>query len=323
MRPFSFALTQLSASAAAATVAGVLVATLATGKFRKRGRAKFVDREGHLTEKATGIVLFVAGAILIRHAVILGIDQILRRALDANDRENTDRDNKTIAVIAIHKRAGDGARYRLGDVRAAAHAAAAGRARLDHACREQDGVYDLYNTDRQIGRMIFGITDITGADGRITAVNVDVPYTAVKDDLFLNDGNAGEFLIAADTDAGLELHLDIKTDGDLIKSAIEANRIHTDKGPKDPCAFGADRGGVINDLLTELREIDADVLIAIPVAAGVKHTESIDTDGFPFALPAAGARGASIIRHVVNPPIMQNIKIHGYLDIRVCVRGGS
>ena len=131
---------------------------------------------------------------------------------------------------------------------------------------------------------------------------VDIANAAVKDDSLFDNGNAAKFLVSANAHAGLKLYLDIEADGHLVEATIKANGIHPYEGPKDLGPRSADGSGVIDDLLPKFGEIDANVLVAVLVAAGVKHTQGIDTDGVPLPLAIAGREGgSSIIRHAVFP----------------------
>ena len=289
----------LSPAAAATATVATRLRTVAV-KIGERGRAELADGKCHLAEQTARIAFFVYRALLIGHTILGRAHQVLRRALDANDRENTKRNEERIAVIIAVQRPGDSRSNPRRDLIAATSTAAiASRLRNTHG--QKDGIDDLNDRSRKIGGIVIGIAKIARTDRRITAINTYVANATVKHDPLFHHGNAAKFLISAEPHAGFQLDLDIKADGNLIKALIKADGIDADIGPKDLTAVGANRCGVFNDLLAVIREKNADILVAISVAAGVKHTERIDTDGFPIPTQAEGRGAASIIRHCGFP----------------------
>ena len=279
------------------------IATLAR-ELGERGRAELVDREGHSAEETAGIVLLVGTALLIRHAVFGRRNEILGGALNTDDRENAESDEKLVAVVTVIKRTvhagGDPGR----NIVAAATAAAASGAGLHNAGGEQNGVHDLHHSDGQVVRIVVAIAEVTRTDAGITTVNTDVPYATVKNDLLLHHGNTGELLVATKPHAGLQVHLNIKADGNLVEALVEADGIYADVSPENPGAFRTHIGAVLDNLLPEIGKKDAGILVAIAVTAGIQYAKGIDTDGFPVGRGAAAGR-ASIIRHLVFPPIIE------------------
>ena len=149
---------------AAATATAPTVCLPLSRKIGERRRAKLSNRERHTAEEAAGIILLVDIAFLIGHTVIGSADEILCGALDANDRENTDGGKKAEPILIVVERAGDGRCDPIGNVVAAAAATAAVTAGLSHADRKQDRIHDLYNANREIGRVMVGVPKIAGAD---------------------------------------------------------------------------------------------------------------------------------------------------------------
>ena len=258
-------------------------------------------RESHSAEKAARIVLLVDRALLVGHTVIGSRNKKLSRAFNANNREDTERDEKAIAVPAIIQRTADSRSDPRGDLIATTAATAAVTPGLDNSCGKKHRLRDLHNTDGYIACAIIEVSDVARADSRITAIDADVPYAAVKNHLLFHNGDPAELLITADPHAGFHLHLDIETDGYLIEALIEADGIDADIGPKDLRTLGTDGCRVIDDLPTKIRKKDDNVLVAITVTAGIKHAEGIDTDGFAIGCRSTATGNTSIIRHLFFP----------------------
>lgn len=286
----------LITAAAAAAIRSTVAKKLTDGR-----RAKLVHRERHPAEKAARIVLVLCGTFFIGHAIIGSGDQILRRALNANDREYPKRDEKLVPFFTVVKRTTHTGDHALGDLAAATAAAAAIAPRLRNASRKENRVHHLNHPLRNVGAVILRIAEITRTYRGIAAVNVHVADAPVENDLFLNDGNTAEFLVSTDTHAGFHIHLDIEADGYLIEALVKSDRIHPDVGPKDLGAFRTNIGDTIHNILPEGRKKYADVLVTIAVTARIQNAECIDANGFPFCGGTAKTGRAFMLRHLIFP----------------------
>ena len=203
--------------------------------------------------------------------------------------------------IIVYQRAADRRRDATGNISGAAAAIAAAATGLYHLGRKKNRVYDLDDANGNVAGTVIEISKVAGADVGAATIDRNVADASVENDAFFNDCNALKFLVTADADAGLKRYLDIETNGDLIKAAVELYRLDTHVGPKDRSVFRTDRGRTPNNLLAKAAKINTYVLVAIPIAAGIQHTEGIDTDGFPIRGRAARDGRTSIIRHLVIP----------------------
>lgn len=79
------------------------------------GREKLLHRESDASEQRARIVLGDAGALLIRHTVIVGGDEKLGVALKTDDAELPDGHIPAALRVAQHKPFGEGAVYKFGD----------------------------------------------------------------------------------------------------------------------------------------------------------------------------------------------------------------
>ena len=109
---------------------------------RKSGRAELCRRERHGAEYGAGIVVLCRDALLIRHAVLGRMDEILRRSYDAHHLEISERNGK-ISAVAVVLRAADPCADATRNVVAAATPAAR-LLRLSDLGVEDDGVHHLY-----------------------------------------------------------------------------------------------------------------------------------------------------------------------------------
>ena len=148
-------------------------------KVGKRRRTEFTYRESHLAEQTARITFLIDGAFLIGHTVIGRIDQILRGALDTNDRENTERNKQHIGIVVAIQSPRD----RRCDPRRnfiAGAGAAAMTPRLRNAHGQKNRVDDLNDRRGNISGVIIGVSDIARPNRRITAINAYITDTAVQ-----------------------------------------------------------------------------------------------------------------------------------------------
>ena len=195
-----------------------------------------MGRERHGIEYAAGAGILVGMALLIGNSILRSADQILSGADNANHREETDGNHKrSLAVMSVYQHAIDVRGNGVGEiVYATAAMAAAIGLQLDHLCAENNGVYHLNNG----GRNVLDATARLGNRAKVIVVGVasehaDVTVTAVKNNVLLYHGNAVKFLRATCTNTSLKGQLDIKSNRYGIKAAIKANRIDTNKRPRD------------------------------------------------------------------------------------------
>ena len=122
-----------------------------------------------------------------------------------------------------------------------------------------------------------------------------IALATVKDHALFQHGNALKLLRASAANASLKDHLHVKANGNRIKALIDLDGIDPDLRPYDFCAFCANGSTMLQNLVSVAREIDAYVLEAITVTAGVQHPLGVDTHGLAGG-SCAGA-GKSVFRH--------------------------
>ena len=113
-----------------------------------------------------------------------------------------------------------------------------------------------------------------------------VAVTAIKDNLFVEDGNSVKFLRTTVSYASLEYQFNVETNINGVKASVELNGIKAYMGLRDASALNSDSTGVINDLLTEVGQKNPCIFKTIAVSARVKYPVSLYTNSF---LAYAGA----------------------------------
>lgn len=270
---------QRKCSATASTATGALGCTA----LRCRLRAKLVYGERHGAEYAAGIVLLYSLTFLFGNAIFSRLNQILRGTYDAYDGKDTDRNGEEASATLVikMKRRIEGRYNRLRQVVfAAASAATVALRRSFHDLRsKQYGVYDL---DDRGGGVLFatgGLGTIAEMTAGIALIDVDVAFTAIEDYALFEDCDSIQLLRSAATDASLDANLDIKANGNRIKATVELNGLNVDIRRNDLGTFCTDRARMLQNLVSKIRQVYANVLVAITVPTRIQDSVRVDADG--------------------------------------------
>ena len=116
-------------------------------------------------------------------------------------------------------------------------------------------------------------------EGIIKLKNAHVAFPTIKYHAFFKHCNALKFLRPA-VNAGLQEQFDIKAHGDRVEPAIELHGIKRDIGPTDLSALHTYRNGMLNNLLTVIGEIHANVFKAITISAGIQDSVGFNAHSF-------------------------------------------
>jgi hypothetical protein len=159
---------------------------------------------------------------------------------------------------------------------------------------KDDGVYDLDNCFRNTSLTANRYRTCTKVSGAFSGFeDIDVAFTAKQYNVLFQYGNALEFLRSA-VDASFKIQLDIKSNGNGVKAVIKLYRFNIDICPADFCALYAHVTGVLNDLLTKISQINANVFKAITISARIQDSVGFNTNSF---LGVAGIACKSVFRH--------------------------
>ena len=241
---------------AAATASAMVIVTIGRRRERHAVTAKLTGWERHRAEYAARIVLFNGNAFLFGNAVFCGLDEILRRANDANNRKDAQR-NREITLTASSLTATNAleAKRRIqasmhgarNIILATAAATCAFAYAFNNARAEKNGRYDLNDCGGFVFLIAFvGIATAKVISGYAVALkNANVALAAIKNYALFKHRNAFNFLGASCANASFKHNLYIKTNVDRVKSTVETNGIDINAGPNDFCALCANRGGAL------------------------------------------------------------------------------
>ena len=275
---------------AVTTASTVMVMTITVIELRSRNilPAKFARWERHGAEYAARIVLFYGNALFFGNTVFGCLNQILCRAYNADNREDTERNGKVTlsasslsAAIAEAKRRIKASVYRLGNVSlAATTAASAFTHTLYDTCPEENRRNDLNNCSRFVFFVaFFGRATAEVLTNTVALENADVALSTVKNNALFKHGNTFDFLRASRTNASLKYKLYVKTNVDRVKSAVKANRLDIDTSPNNFCTLGTNRACVLQNFISKIRKINACIFKAIAVAAGIQNATGVNAYG--------------------------------------------
>ncbi len=247
------------------------------------------------SEQAAGVIVVASGrALLVGHAVISRANEELCGTLNADDREQPQRDEQPCRAVGQYDIAVGRAAKLLGDVidiAAAAVTAAALNPRSEQ--NRLDGLY--------LDHGIRGLAVVTVAGGAEAALGVGGEgdarsLTAKEDDLLLDDGQAVEALALAHTEASFKLYVNKIAYGNAVKTVVKGYLV---KSNVCACHFGracADGGCILENLLAISGQINACVFKAVAVSAAVKNSVGINTYS-PPVIEAKTVSAGSVIRH--------------------------
>ena len=259
------------------------------------GRTEFSRRERHIAEDTARIGRIVGDALLVGHAIFGCMNQILCGSDKANYREQTKGNRKVSAIfIVIAQYLPEIRANALGNIAGAAATAAAILHVLDDLYAEHYGINDFNNC---LGHVSFpadghgACTEIIRTLARLE--NADVAFATVQHDVLFQHRNALEFL-GSTANTSLQHELDIEADGYSIKPTVELYRFNAHVSPADLGTLYTHVGGMLNDLLTKIGQINAYVFKAIAIPAGIQNSVGFDTNSF---LGVTGIACKSVFRH--------------------------
>lgn len=262
----------------------------------KGGRIEFVHWECHMLEHLAGIVSGGGDAFFFGNCVFRAMDQILCGTLNAHDGEEAEGDGQHLGGRLAADSAAETAANDIGQI-LRTDAGTAAIAGFGDPRAENDGVYDFKHGAREIGA-----GDFRGAAGaeillaKLALKNVDIAFTAVKDDLLFHDGDAFDLLRSADARADLGGDLDIHGDAYLIKTPIEGNGINVYVRADDLRALCADTAASFQNIVAGIREIYGNILEAVFVPTAIKDPMGV----YIYGRITTHLRSVSHIRHIIS-----------------------
>lgn len=260
------------------------------------GGTEFGNWECHTVEKSARIVLVGRYAFLVRHAIFCCVYKVLSGSYYTNHREYSEAyEEISIPFLVIAKASVKSRHDGFGNIRATAATASAITACLFvYTCGEHDRINDLNHCLGNVLSSAAGLGKATEviAAGRASEY-ANVAFSAIKDDLFLNDGNSLKVLRSAGTKASLKDQLYEKSDRNGIKSAVKSYGVDIDISPRYRRFLRANRACSLNNVVTHIGKVNANVFEAVAVAARVKDSVGFYTNGL-FSAPCRPARKSAL-----------------------------
>jgi hypothetical protein len=257
--------------------------------------SEVANRERHLAEDTARVADLGLNAFLVGNGELGCADDKLTGTDKPNHREKSDGHSK-IPLNVIAKRIADLTGYALGNV--AAGATAATRRTLfflDYTGGKNNGVYYLKNCLGRVIGAIYGLRRGTEGTAILTAEDLGRIFASEEDHVLVDHRNAVEFLSATAGHTGLEDQLDEQSNIHRVKAAIELNAAEPNGSPGDLRTLGAHVACVLDYIVAESCQQNANVLKAVSVAAGVEDTAGLNTH--VFAWSGGRAAGKFAIRH--------------------------
>ncbi len=160
---------------------------------------------------------------------------------------------------------------------------------------QNDGIGNLEYSGGKIGFRKLGRVASTEILNGFALKDIDIAFTAVKDDFLFRDGNAFNFLRSAEASTNFRDDLHIHGDADLIKTAVEGDTVNMDVGTDDLGALGADTAAAFDEFISDIGKINGNILKAILVAATVKDSMGV----YIYRVTGTAAKGRCVsgIRH--------------------------
>ena len=287
---------------AGTVVSPAAAATWAPRRLRRLSyrRTELVYRESHVFEESAGVIVASRRyAFLIRYRVVGGLNEELCGTDYFDYGEHSERDVEPRSI-------GDEAKvsiYSCADILGYLGS-------LIYRALAASGLNNLRVKNYGFNRLDIcnGVIRCSGIEIAYIAVVVlrsgaernSLPFSAVKDNILLDDRNSGEVLAPAYSKARLALYKYIVADSDLIEAAIERNLINTDISPEQFRTAGPHAGGRGECLLAEIRKVYARILKAIAVTTAIEHTVSVYAHRTP-AVRRKAERYISVFWHYTSP----------------------
>lgn len=252
--------------------------------------------ESNRSEQTAGVVIVASGrALLVGYTVIGRIDQQLCGALNADHREDTQRDEQTHRAVAQYDiavgRATQGVRN-IADVTATAVRAAA-----FNPCAEQNRLDGLNLYD---GLGVLAVVAVAGSAEAVLCIGGEGDgrsLAAKEDDLLLYDRETVEALALTDAKTAFQLYVDKIAYGNTVKTVVKGNLVKSHVCASHFSRARADGGCILENLLAVGGQINACVFKAVTVSAAVKNSVGINTYS-PPVIEAKTVSAGSVIRHV-------------------------
>lgn len=237
-------------------------------------RIKLADGKLHFAEDRAGIVVIAGLAVLFGQAEMAGGKHKLYLALHTDNRENADSNVDVICADAVDKASVEAVANTLGDSVDTHTAMAVGPATLDNLAVEANRRSNLDNDGRKCRLAVAAQILLVEAEGVCLGVggkDRNVLFAAEKNYLLVEGAKALYLLHSAAAHTSLERYAEVIAHGDLVKALVEGYRLDIDVRVDYLDAFTSYRACSVDNLLSHIAEVHANVLEAILIARGIEN----------------------------------------------------
>ena len=225
-----------------------------------------------------------------------GGEHELNAAFHSDDRKDTDGNIHIVHADTVHEGAVEAAADWFGYGFDAHTAVAESACALHDLAIQADRRGNLRNNGGKRGFAVAAKIAVVEAEAvvfRIGGEHRNILFAAVKYYLLIKGAKPLDLLHSAAADAAFECHAEIVSDRDLIKSAIERNRFDVYVGVYHLYIFTPDRACAIHDLLRNIAKVNAKILKAILIPAGIEYFIYTDTAKLFRSAASAGNAGTA------------------------------
>lgn len=252
-------------------------------------RIKFIYGELHFTENRAGIVVIAGLGILFGQTEMASREHKLNSAFHTNDRKYADGNVDVICTHFIDKIAVEAVADKLGNC-VDTHTTMSERlVALDNLAVETDGRSNLDNYRRKSGLAVTAEIALVEAEAVVFGVGSKyrhVLFTAVENDFFIECGEPLDLLYSACAEACFKRYAEIVANCNLITAFVEGDGLDVDIGIDHLYAFTSYCSSTVDNLLTCIAKVHANILEAILISCGIEHLVDADTAKLFFIIAA-------------------------------------
>lgn len=250
---------------------------------------KFIYRELHFTENRAGVIVIAGLGILFGQAEMTSRQHKLNSAFHTNNRKYTNGNVDVICTHLIDKITVEAVADKLGN-RVDTHTTMSERlVALDNLAVKTDGGSYLDNHCGKSGLAVTAEIALIEAEAVVFGIGSKyrhVLFTAVENNFFIKCGKPLDLLYPACAEARFKCYAEIVANGNLIKSFVEGYGLDVDIGIDHLYAFTSYCGSAVDDLLTCIAKVYANILEAILISCGIEHLVDADTAKLFFIVAA-------------------------------------
>lgn len=272
------------------------------------------QRELHLTKNRAGVIVVAGLAVLFGQAEVAGRQHKLNAALHTDNREHANGNVNVICAYAVNKVAIEARADKLGNSVDAHTAVAKGTATLDKLAVQADR---RRNLDHNGGKSRLAVaTEIVLVEAEAVLFGVGrkhgyILFASEEYNLLIECAKSLYLLNSAAAHTCLESYTEIITDGYLIKAFVEGYGLDVDIGVYYLNAFASYGACLIDDFLTHIAKVHAEVLETVLITCRIENFIHADAAKL-FLVAAKPTEGAVSFNHLNSSLSVWTISFYRY-----------